>query len=370
MTSESSSLNGPSSKLTFVDGEAGTIAIRGIDLAELGSRCGYEEVAFLLWRGYLPKANELRRLKSDLADGRRLPQPLVDLLTSFPRDTHPMTVLRTAVSALGVFDLDAEGDNDQDNLAKSKHVTAQLPTVAAAWMRIREGKTPLESPAKSTHTAGFLQMLRGTEPNPIEAQFLERIFVILADHGVDTPAAAARLVAATRGDFYSALVAALGALQGSLHGGATQGVMEQLQRIGTRKKVGTQLERWLQKKQRIAGFGHQVHKRNDPRATLLKPIAAELGAFAKETIWYEIAADLEVAVAEAVPGLAPNVDFYLAPALYSLGFAPELFSTVFACARSAGLCAHVMEQRGQPAWAINATYDGLKLQAWKPLAER
>lgn len=361
---------GPTTVLTCVDGATGRIGIRGFDLTELAEKCGYEEVAFLLWRGYLPKANELRRLKADLAEARRLPQPLLDLLATFPRDAHPVTVLRTAVSALGVFDLDAESDNEQDSQAKSRHVTAQLPTVAAAWMCIREGRPQSEPQAKATLAAGFLQMLRGSEPSAQEAQLLDKIFVVLADHGVDTPAAAARLVAATRGDIYSALGAAIGALQGSLHGGATQGVMESLQRIGTRKKVATQLERWLQKKQRLAGFGHAVHKRGDPRAVLLKPIAQELGALAKETLWYEVATDLEAAVAVAVPGLAPNVDFYLAPALYSLGIAPEFFSTVFACARSAGLCAHVMEQRGQEAWGISATWSGSAPKPWKPLAER
>lgn len=333
------------SRITQVDGEAGTVALRGVALPEITEKCGYEEVAFLLWRGYLPKPNELRRLKSDLAEARRLPQPLLDLLATFPRDCPPLTVLRTAVAALGVFDLDAEADTEQDNLAKSRHLTAQLPTVVAAWTRIREGRAPVDPPAKASLAAGFLQMLRAAEPDAREAQLLDRIFVVLADHGTDTPATAARLVASTRGDLYSALGAAFGALQGSLHGGATLGVMEGLQRIGTRRKVATQLDRWLQKKQRLAGFGHPVHKHADPRAALLKPVAAELGALAKETLWYEIAEDLETAVAAAVPGLAPNVDFYLAPALYSLGIAPELFSSVFACARSAGLCAHVMEQR-------------------------
>lgn len=356
--------------LTQVDGEAGAISIRGYDLAELVERAGCEEVTFLLWRGYLPKANELRRLKADLAEARRLPQPVMDLLTTFPKDTHPMTVLRAAVCALGVFDLDSEGDTEQDNIAKARHIAAQLPVAAATWLRMREDKAPVEAPAKALQSAAFLHMLRGEAPSADEAAQFDRILVILADHGVDTPAAAARLVASTRGDMFAAIGAGLGAMQGGLHGGAIKSVMETIQRIGTRKKVGSQLERMLQKKLRLPGFGHAVHKQRDPRSPLLKPIAAALGSTAKETLWYEIAADLEEAVAGAVPGLTPNVDFYLAPALYSLGVPPDAFSAVFACARVSGLTAHVLEQRASPGWSPAVRWNGPGPAVWKPLADR
>jgi citrate synthase len=356
--------------LSHVDGAAGAVSICGYDLKELVERAGCEEVMFLLWRGYLPKANELRRLKADLGEARRLPQPLTELLATFPRDTHPMTVLRAAVCALGVFDLDAEGETDQDNLAKARHIVAQLPVVATTWLRMREDKPAVEASAKALQSSAFLHMLRGEIPDPTEVAQFDRILVILADHGVDTPAAAARMVASTRGDMYAAIGAGLGALQGGLHGGAIKSVMETIQRIGTRKKVQSHLERMLQKKLRLPGFGHAVHKHHDPRAGLMKPIAAALGAAAKETLWYEIASDLEDAVALAVPGLTPNVDFYLAPALYSLGIPPDAFSAVFACARASGLTAHVLEQRGQPAWPLCSAWAGSPPRVWKPLAER
>lgn len=332
------------SRLSDVDGAAGKLRYCGYEVGQLAERCCFEEVAFLLWHRRLPVKDELVALKRDIGAARDIPQPILDLMRASPRDAHPMTVLRTAVSALGAFDLDAEDLGPEALLGESTRLLGEVPMLAAAWHRIRNGKDPVKPDPKLGVAAHLLWSIHGKRPTALAEKALDAALIAHADHGMSSSTLVARTVTSTGSDIHAAIAAALGALRGPLHGCASERVMDMLIRIGSPDAARSAVEAMLGDHGRIPGFGHRIYKEHsDPRAAILESVAVRMATKAGETQWIDIARAL-VDIVAASKGLHPNFDLYAAPALYALKVPQDLFSSVYASARIAGWTAHVMEQ--------------------------
>ncbi len=338
-----------STRLSKVDGIAGRLYYRGYSIDDLAQNATFEEVAYLLWYGHLPTRLELAQSNRYLAEHRcTLRTELIDQMRRSPKGAVPMAVLRCAVSFLGHYDLDADNRSREATLQKAYILTSQFATAIAAFDRIRKGLEPIMPRMDLSHAANFLYMLTGEEPSEIASRALDTYLILLADHGFNASTFAARVTASTLSDLYSAITSAVGTLKGPLHGAANEGAMEQFMEIGSVENVKPWFEKAKAEKRRIMGIGHRVYKVFDPRGRLLRHMAIELNQVAKEKRWLDIALKLEQ-VAEVDPyfnerRLYPNVDYYSAPVLYTLGIAVDLFPAIFAMARVVGWTAHVMEQ--------------------------
>jgi citrate synthase len=336
-------------KLSKVDGIAGRLYYRGYSIDDLAENGTFEEIAYLLWYGHLPNKRELAGSNHHMVEHRdTLRRELVAQMSRAPEHAVPMAVLRCAVSFLGHYDPDADNHNPEVVLQKAYLLTSQFATAIAAYDRIRKGLKPVEPRLDLSHAAHFLYMLTGEEPSPIAARALDTYLILLADHGFNASTFAARVTASTLTDLYSAITSAVGTLKGPLHGAANEGAMEQFVEIGDTENVKAWFEQAKAEKRRIMGIGHRVYKVFDPRGRLLRRMAIELNQVAAEKRWLDIALKLEQ-VAAADPyfnerRLYPNVDYYSAPVLYTLGIAVDLFPCIFAMARVVGWTAHVMEQ--------------------------
>jgi citrate synthase len=316
---------------------------RGYNILDLAEKATYEEVVHLLWEGSLPGREKLAAFTKPLVAQRALPPEVIRFLKELPKKSHPMEVLRTAVSLLSHFDPDAADSSPEALRRKAERLTAKTSTLVAAWDRIRNGKEPIAPDPSLSHAANFLYMLKGEKPSVIDVQALDAYMTLLADHDLNASTFAACVVTSTLSDLHSAVTAAVGALKGPLHGGANEKAMEMFLEIGDPSKAEAYIEKALAEKKKIMGFGHRVYKVEDPRSVPLKAIARRLGEDRKELRWFEIAVKVEAAVYKRKT-VKTNVDFYSAPLLYLLGIPIDLFTPLFAVARVAGWCAHVVEQ--------------------------
>ncbi|HYK52304.1 MAG TPA: citrate/2-methylcitrate synthase [Candidatus Eremiobacteraceae bacterium] len=330
-------------RLSSIDGAVGKLAYCGYDIHDLAVNSNFEEVAYLLWYRALPSKSNLEQFAAALAQRRELPAPLLALLAALPPQAVPMDVLRTAVSALGLFDPAVKDMSPPATLEKAMRLTAMFPTILAAYHRIGQGREPLTPRADLNTAANFLYMMFGTEPDPAAARALDAALVLHADHGMNASTFSALVTAATLSDMYAAITSAIGTLKGPLHGGANEGVIENLLDIGSVDAVDAWVERNFAEHKKIMGFGHAVYRAYDPRATELKRIAKEMGPRAGTTKWVDMTERMEQAV-WAQKQLYPNVDLYSASVYHTLGIPTPYFTPVFAMSRIAGWCAHVMEQ--------------------------
>ena len=332
------------SGICFIDGDAGVLSYRGIDIHELAQKSTFEETTFLLWNGRLPNWAELNEFQSQLALARELDQRIIDMLRSFPTAATPMEVLRTAVSALSFYDAD-EADNSHDaNVRKSYNLTSQIAMIVAIYDRIRKGKEVVAPDRTLSHAANFLWMLNGEKPSETAVKTMDLALVLHAEHELNASTFAARVIAATMSDIHSAITGAIGALKGPLHGGANEAVMKLLLAI---EKAGEDpvehVKNMLANKQKISGFGHRVYKTEDPRATHLRKMSEQLGKDAGMPKWYDMSRAIELYI-KADKKLNANVDFYSASTYTTLGIDIDLFTPIFAVSRIAGWAAHVIEQ--------------------------
>jgi 2-methylcitrate synthase len=357
-------------KISYVDGERGELIYRGIDIHDLAHHSTFEEVAYLLWFEALPSRANLDAFRADLAKRRTLPLPLIRILREIPDKATPMDVLRTAVSAMALFDPTAKDITPESNLEKAKRLTAVFPTILAAFYRLSEGDEPIAPRADLSTAANFLYMFTGKEPDPQAARLLDAALVLHADHGMNASTFSAIVTAATLADMYGAVTSAIATLKGPLHGGANEGVIANLIEIGSMDKIDPWVAQKLAKHEKIMGFGHAVYKTNDPRAIDLKEIAKQAGVRAGATKWVEMTERMEKAVWDQRK-LYANVDLYSASVYYTLGIPPPYFTPVFAMSRVSGWCAHLIEQ-----YANNKLirpgehYVGARGVKYVPLAER
>ncbi|MGC8781133.1 MAG: citrate/2-methylcitrate synthase [Anaerolineae bacterium] len=329
--------------ISYVDGIRGRLLYQGYDIHDLAEQTTFAEVVFLLWHGRLPTRAEHERFSAELVAEMRLPSQVLEMLKLTPPNSHPMAVLRTAVSMLANFDPDVENMTREANLRKAKRLVAQVPTIIADLHRIRTGQPVLSPDPNFGISANFLYMLRGTPPTELESEAMRVLMVLHADHELNASTFAARVIASTLADMHSALAGALGALKGPLHGGANQRVMEMILDIPDVETVQSYIAGMLENKKRIMGFGHRVYRTEDPRTRHLRAYSEKLCALRNQTHLYEISRRIEQAVMEA-KGIYPNVDFYSATVQHALGIPPEYFTAVFAASRTAGWIAHILEQ--------------------------
>jgi citrate synthase len=331
------------SRICSIDGDKGVLAYRGVDIHALARHSGFEETLFLLHEGALPGRAALEVFKDALARERSVPEGVFEILRRLPRGTHPMTSLRTAVSALGTFDADRDDDSPASVVRKALRLTAQMASLVAAIDRIRNGHDPIAADASLTHAGNFLYMLQGQRPSAAAEKAMDLALVLHADHEFNASTFAARVAASTLADLHGAITAALATLKGPLHGGANEAVMKALEEIGEEARVASWLEQALQQKRKIMGFGHAVYRTQDPRATWLRKLSRELGETNGQPLWFRLSERLE-ALVHAQKGLFANVDFYSASVYRVLGIPTDLFTPVFAVSRIAGWTAHVREQ--------------------------
>ena len=332
-----------STRLSDVKGDIGQLIYCGYDINELAGKVSYEEVVHLLHHNHLPNARELADLKTRLAAARELPKGVIDIITTLPRSTPPMHAIRTAISALGCFDDHADDDNMDSNREKAMRLIAQIPIVTAYFHRHRQGKSLLAPDSTLGEAANFLYLIDGEKPSQEKESTMDMCYVLHADHGMNASTFSARVTIATLSDMYSAITTAIGTLKGPLHGGANEGVIKMLREIGSLDKVDAFVAECLAQKKKIMGIGHRVYKTLDPRAPHLKRMAQVLSAKLGEPKWIQMSERIaEIMLQEK--HLNANVDFYSATVYYSLGIPTDLFTPIFAIARTAGWTAHVIEQ--------------------------
>ncbi|HEV8311015.1 MAG TPA: citrate synthase [Methylomirabilota bacterium] len=358
------------SEICFIDGNQGRLLYRGYDIHDLVAHSSFEETAYLLWHGTLPTRRELDRLTRDLTSQRRLPPKVTALLKGFPRKADAMDVVRTAVSALGMYDPEAADNSREANVRKAIRIQAQVPTLVAAWARLRKGKAPVAPNPRLNLAANFLYMLFGKKPSPLAAKAMDVALILHADHELNASTFAARVTVATLSDIYSGVVSGIGALKGPLHGGANVGVIRMLLDIGEVDRAEAWIKTALAQKKRIMGFGHRVYHTEDPRATHLRRLSEALGREVGELKWYEMSRIVERVVKEQ-KGLNPNVDFYSASTYYSMGIDPDLYTPIFVVSRVCGWTAHVLEQQGNNRLIRpRAEYTGSRQANWVPIDQR
>jgi citrate synthase len=363
-----------SSSIGDVNGEKGELIYQGVNIHDLATKSTFEEVVFLLWNGRLPKRAELEELKQSIAASYELPPEIIEVIKGMairvPRSADPMDRLRTAVSALAMFDSEARDLSREASIRVATRLTARFPTIVAAIERARNGQEIIPPKRELNIATNFLYMLKGEMPDEFDAHVLDVALILQADHELNASTFTARVVAGTLADMYSAVTAALGALSGPLHGGANTAIMKILLEIDDIDRVEDYVKDALSKKKKIMGFGHAVYKTEDPRATHLRRFSKEMGERKGDTKWYDITAKLE-AIMKREKNLLPNVDAYSASTYYMMGIPLDLYTPIFAISRISGWTAHILEQ-----YADNklirprAEYVGPRNVSYVPIDER
>ncbi len=365
-----------------VDGTEGRLIYRGYSIEDLAQGASFEEVVYLLWEGELPTRGQLDDFTGRLAASRTVPTTVLELLRAIPAEAHPLAVLRSGVSLLGHFDPDVEQMDRASNRAKAERLLGQVATIVAARERLRRGQEPVAPREDLSAAANFLWMLFGAEPDPLAAHAMDVALTLHAEHEFNASTFVARVAAGTYVDLHSALVAAFAALKGPRHGGANQNVIEMIEEVGdpahaeewardrlARYQAASPEER-ANPKLRFPGFGHAVYKVLDPRARQLRGLAAQVAEARGVKGIAEIQETVRAVVLDGLR-LNPNVDYYSAGLYHALGIPSDLFTSVFAIARTAGYVAHVEEQlEGGRLIRPRAEYTGPALRPLVPLARR
>jgi citrate synthase len=342
-------------RLSHVDGQNGVLIIGGYELKQLAGSVTFEEAAHLLWKGHLPSPSEADVLSREMAALRSIPESTMTVVReAAKRGTLPIDTLRMACSMLSLDAGHASDISHAADVSTAKMLVARFPTIVAAHMRAVTGQEPIAPRADLSLAANFLYMVSGREPDPLVARALDTYWVTVVDHGMNASTFVARVIASTRSDMVSAVTGAIGALKGPLHGGAPGPVLDMLMDIRTAENAEDWVRRELSAGRRIMGFGHRIYKVRDPRAEVLAQVAGDMaGAVLHDRKLFDLALEVEKIVLrvldEVKPGrnLKTNVEFYTALVLQSIGLQPATFVAMFACGRSAGWCAHVIEQHAE-----------------------
>ena len=331
-------------KTTYINGKEGILEYRGFNIHDLAEKSSFEEVSYLLLYGKLPTISELKSFNSSLKSSRNIPSEVIDIIKSL-KDSHPMDVLRTAVSALSSFDEEA-GDKSYDaTMRKGIRLTSQVPTIVMAHNSLRNGKDPVEPSKELSHAANFIYMLNGETPTESTSTLMDKDFIVHADHGSNASAFAARVCAGTQADLHSAITTGISVLSGPSHGGAAENVMKMVKEVGSPDNAKDYVINLQKSGERVMGFGHRVYKAEDPRAAQLREGVKFLSEEKGDPSWYEIL----VAVMDAMKpyqrrGIYANVDFFAGVIYHLLGIPTDLFVPTFAVGRIPGWTIQVLEQ--------------------------
>lgn len=326
------------SSICFIDGQQGRLLYRGYDIVDLAPKSTYEETTFLLWNGHLPTASELNAFSADLWAKRAVPEGVLSMLTDLPKNCDAMDALRVGVAALGIYD-----DPMYTAQEKAHSIAAKMATIVAAIHRHKHDQDPLAPKEDLGYAANLLYMVTGEEPPKADSRLMDALLILHADHELNASTFAARVIASTLSDVYSAVTGAVGALKGPLHGGANEKVIEMTIEIGNPENTESYVDALLAKRQKITGFGHRVYKTMDPRAAILKDMAKTFVHTEKERKVFQILEKTEEMM-KTWKNLYPNVDLYSGLALNHVGIPSYLFTPVFAVGRAPGWLAHVLEQ--------------------------
>lgn len=361
------------SMISSIDGEKGILLYRGIPIEALAANSTFEETTYFLLNRRLPKQQELADFERNLKSHRQIPPAVLDLIRSFPANANAMDLLRTTVSALGLYDPDSQTNTVEKNIERAINLIASFPTIVAAIQRRRSGKEFVAPRQDLSHAANFLYMVNGAAPSEYVAKVLDVALILHADHGFNASTFTSRVVISSLSDMYSAISAAVGSLKGPLHGGANSEVMSTLQEIGRLDKVEEYVMNRLATKQKVMGFGHRVYHTYDPRARILSQYSHKLAQQTGNTKWYEMSKKIEEIMMREVgsKGIYPNVDFYSATVYYYMGLDQDLFTPIFAVSRISGWTAHVIEQlQNNRLFRPRALYPGEKNVPYVPINDR
>ncbi|UCG81037.1 MAG: citrate (Si)-synthase [Desulfobacterales bacterium] len=348
-------------RISFIDGEKGVLIYRGYRIEELAEKSSFMEVAYLLLNGSLPNKGQAETFERQVREARELPPYVNESMSYWPKDANPMDVLQASVPLLGTADPDLLNETRDGNMRKAVKLIARLPVLVAAWHRIRQGLAPLSSDDALDHAANFLWLLHGKKPDEELAKDLDTCLVLHADHTFNASTFACREVVSTRAHMYAGVTAGIGALSGSLHGGANAQVMRMLFDLESEPDVALWVTKKLDARERIMGMGHAVYKTMDPRARFLKEMGFRLGEKTGQTTWHDLLQEIEGAALKEFAqkgktSIQPNVDFFSAPVYHMMGIPGDLMTPIFAMARVAGWCAHIIEEKFAEAQQKPALY--------------
>jgi len=336
-------------KICSIDGEQGKLIYRGYDILDLVNHSTFEETTYLLLFGELPSVDELKQFSYRLREARRLPDQVIKNLENRPLNARPMDVLQSCISELAHYDSNIDEDTRESNVKRAIALISKIPTIIAAWERIRNGHNVVEPNVDASHATNFLYMLRGTNPIPQESKIFDISLILHAEHSFNASTFAAREIASTRAHMYACIGGAIGALSGELHGGANIQVMKMLLEIDNIDKVEDWVTNRLQQGGRIMGMGHAVYRTTDPRAEVLFRLSRELSR-EKGTKWFEMTERVEKATKNYMlrkknQRIYPNVDLYSASIYFNMGIPMDLNTPIFAISRISGWSAHVIEEK-------------------------
>jgi 2-methylcitrate synthase/citrate synthase II len=358
------------SAISRIDFDSNKLIVRGYDLVDLTHKVSFEEVAWLLLYGDLPNQTQLDELNTTLKAERELPPQALTILREAPSTAHPMALMRSAVSALGITDPEAGEISKEASLRKAVRLLAKAPTIIATGHRYSQGLEPLAPEAELSHAENLLYMMLGEKPTPSATAAMNVSLILYTEHGFNASTFAARVVASTLADLHASITAGIAALAGPLHGGANEAAMKMFIDIGSPEKAHEYVVDMLARKQKIMGFGHREYKSGDSRVPSMKAVGRRLAEESGETKWADIADAVEAALV-AEKGIYPNVDAPCAYAYYTLGIPIPLFTPIFVASRITGWAAHIIEQQeNNRILRPNHIYTGPEGKTFRPLAER
>ena len=372
-------------KISFIDGEKGILIYRGYRIEQLAQDSSFMEVAYLILNGSLPNREELAEFETLVKEARHLPDYSYEILKKYPKNAAPMDVLQSAVMSLAMSDPNLLEETRDAHIMMAIRLIARIPALVAAWHRIREGLEPLPSDEDLSHAANFFWQLNGEKPDEEMARDLDTCLILHADHTFNASTFACREVVSTRAHIYAGVSAGIGALSGSLHGGANTKVMKMLMDLESETDVAGWIKNQLDGGGKIMGMGHAVYKTMDPRAKYLKDMAARLGKKTGQERWQVLSSQIEELGIEAFrkrgkTDILPNVDFYSAPVYHIMGIPLDLMTPIFAISRVSGWCSHIIEEKFaeaqekpslyRPAAEYVGQYCGLSGCTYEPLESR
>ena len=361
------------SSICDIDGQRGVLTYRGYRVDELAARSTFLETAYLLIWAQLPNAKQLQEFEQEVQMHRRVSFRIRDMMKCFPSGGHPMDALQSSAASLGLFYSRRALDNPEYIVSAVVRLIAKIPTMVAAFQLIRKGQDPIQPRDDLAYAANFLYMLTEREPDPLAARIFDACLILHAEHSLNASTFSARVTASTLTDPYAVVASAVGTLAGPLHGGANEDVLTMLAEIGSEDRVDSWLDQAIAEKQKIMGFGHREYKVKDPRACILQKLAEELFDRFGHDPMYDLARCLEAAADKRLgpKGIYPNVDFYSGLVYRKLGIPPDLFTPIFAIARTAGWLAHWKEQLGaNRIYRPSQIYTGEAGRDWQPIGAR
>jgi citrate synthase len=359
------------SEASFIDGKAGELRYRGYSIHDLAQHSSFEETAYLLIYGELPKMAELDRFRDELVQARQVPPAIAELIERI-KHGHPMAVLRTAVSALANLDAEIKENGIEAARRKGVRLMAQIPVLAAVHEALRHGRAPIQPDPALSHAANLLWMLKGQKPSPHAAQLLDKDLILHAEHGSNASSFAARVVISTEADIHAAITAAIAALSGPAHGGAAEDVMHMAEEIGSPENATAYVKAKRERGEAVTGFGHRVYRTEDPRARHMREGVEKLSREMGDPKWFNI---LQAVVEAMKPyarfGVNVNVDFYSGVIYYLNGIPADLFVPIFAIGRMPGWIVQCMEQLSQNILIRPLTlYSGPAPRPYVPIIQR